>query len=65
MKGAKRVRGIRGRLAKGKIKVFGLLKKEAKVYTEIVNDVSAKTFQGIIRGKVELNSIIHTDGWKG
>ena len=63
--GAKRVRGIRGRGAKGKIKVFGLLKREGKVYTEIVNDVSAKTLQGIIRGKVELNSIIHTDGWKG
>ena len=44
--GAKIVREIRGRAAKGKIKVFGLLKREAKVYTEIVNDVSAKTLQG-------------------
>lgn len=40
-----KVRGIRGRGAKGKKKVFGL-KKEGKVYTEVVNDVSAKTLQG-------------------
>ena len=41
--GAKRIRGIRGCGARGKIKVFGLLKREGKVYTEVVNDVSAKT----------------------
>ena len=61
---AKRVRGRRGRGAKGKIKVFGLLKRASKVYTEVVNDVSAKTLQGIIRGKIKLKSEIHTDGWK-
>ena len=48
---AKRAKAIRGRGARGKIKVFGLLKQEGKVYTEVVNDVSAKTLQGIIRGK--------------
>ena len=62
--GARRVKGRRGRGASHKIKVFGLLKREGKVYTEIVNDVSAKTLLGIIRGKVELESVIHTDGWK-
>ena len=40
---AKRVRGIKGRADKGKIKVFGLLKRNDKVYTEVVNDISAKT----------------------
>ena len=63
--GAKRVRGIRVRGARGKIKVFGLLKREGKVYTEVVNDVSSKTLQGIIRGKIELKSVIYTDVWKG
>ena len=63
--GPKRRRGKRGRGASHKIKVFGLLKREGKVYTEIVDDVSAKTLQGIIRGKVELESVIHTDGWRG
>ena len=37
--GARRVKGRRGRGASNKIKVFGLLKREGKVYTEIVNDV--------------------------
>jgi len=63
--GARRVRGRRGRGAYGKVKVFGLLKRNGRVYTEVVDDVSAGTLQGIIRGKVELESVIHTDGWKG
>ena len=46
--GARRVKGRRGRGASNKIKVFGLLKRNGKVYTEIVNDVSAKTLLGII-----------------
>ena len=50
--------------ARGEIKVFGLLKREEKVYTQIVDDVSAKTLQRIIRGIVEFKSIIDTDGWK-
>jgi transposase-like protein len=32
--------------------VFGLLKRNGKVYTEIVPDVKAKTLVPIIRGKV-------------
>jgi len=35
--GARRVKGIRGRGAKGKIPVFGVLKRGDKVYTQIVN----------------------------
>ena len=62
--GARRVRGLRGRGASGKIKVFGLLKRGGKVYTQIVDDVSAKTLLPIIRGKVAPETIIHTDGWK-
>ena len=63
--GARRVRGKRGRGAKGKTKVFGLLKRNGKVYTEVIPDVSSRTLQSIIRGKVELESVIHTDYWKG
>jgi len=63
--GASRVRGKRGRGARGKTIVFGLLKREGKVYTEIVPDVTKATLQGIIRGKVNPNSIIHSDGWRG
>ena len=63
--GASRVRGKRGRGARGKTIVFGLLKREGKVYTEIVPDVKKDTLQAIIRGKVDINSVIHSDGWRG
>jgi transposase len=63
--GAKRVKGKRGRGASGKTIVFGILKRKAKVYTEIVPDARRKTLQDIIRGRVEMESIIHSDGWRG
>lgn len=63
--GARRVRGIRGRGARGKTIVFGLFKRKGRVYTEIVPDCSKVTLQGIIRGKVDLESVIHSDGWRG
>ena len=40
--GAKRIRGKRGRGASGKTPVFGLLKRNGKVYTQIVKNCSAK-----------------------
>ena len=63
--GPRRVRGKRGRGAGGKTIVFGLLKRDDCVYTEIVPNASKATLQAIIRGKVDPNSIIHTDGWRG
>ena len=63
--GARRVKGVRGRGAKGKTIVFGLFKCDGRVYTEIVPDCSKITLQGIIRGRVKLESIIHSDGWRG
>ena len=55
--GAKRVRGKRGRGAAGKTPVFGLLKRNGKVYTEIVSDCSKATLQAIIRGRVDPDSV--------
>ena len=63
--GPRRVRGKRGRGAGSKTIVFGLLKRGDCVYTEIVPNASKATLQAIIRGKVDPNSIIHTDGWPG
>ena len=63
--GAHRVRGKRGRGAYGKTIVFGLLKRNGKVYTEIVPDCSKNTLQAIIRGHVDLGTVIHSDGWRG
>jgi len=63
--GARRVKGKRGRGALGKTIVFGLYKRQGKVYTEIVPDCSKATLQAIIRGRVELDSVIHSDSWRG
>ncbi len=63
--GARRVRGKRGRGASGKTIVFGLLKRDGKVYTEIVPDCKKATLQAIIRGRVSPEAVIHSDGWRG
>lgn len=63
--GARRVKGKRGRGASGKTPVFGILQRGGKVYTEIVPDCARKTLQAIIRGKVDPDSIIHSDKWPG
>jgi transposase len=59
--GARRVRGKRGRGASGKTIVFGLLKRQGKVYTEIVPDCSKATLQAMIRGHIEPASVIHSE----
>lgn len=56
---------IRGRGAYGKTMVFGLLKRQGKVYTEIVADCSKVTLQGIIRGHVDADTVIHLHRWRG
>ena len=62
--GARRQRGLRGRGAKGKVIVFGLYKRNGKVYTQVVSNVSRAALQGIIKGKVALESVIHSDGFR-
>lgn len=47
--GARRVRGIRGRGAKGKQIVFGLIKRGGKVYTQVVENCSVKELYPIIK----------------
>lgn len=63
--GPKRVRGKRGRGAGGKTIVFGVLKRDDRVYTQIVPDVKKTTLRKAIRGKVDLDTIVHSDGWPG
>ena len=62
--GAKRIRGKRGRGAAGKTPVFGLLKRNGKVYTQIIKKCSKQEIMPIIQGKVLENSTIYSDGWK-
>jgi transposase-like protein len=63
--GARRVRGKRGRGASGKTIVFGIFKRNGSVYTEVVPDCKKATLQAIIRGRVTLEAVINSDGWRG
>jgi len=62
--GARRVRGKRGRGARGKIPVFGLLKRGGKVHTKIVEDCSREQLLPIIQGKILSESTVFTDAWR-
>ena len=62
--GARRVRGKRGRGAAGKTPVFGILKREGKVFVAIVKNCSKAELMPIIQGKILEGSTIHSDGWK-
>src|SRR3972149_8496377 len=62
--GARRVRGKRGRGAKGKTPVVGLLKRKGRVYTQIIPNCSRRELMPIIKGKILTNTTIYTDGWR-
>jgi transposase-like protein len=63
--GTRCIKGKSGRGASGKTPVFGILPRGGKVSTEIVPDCAKKTIQAIIRGKVDPDTIIHSDQWRG
>jgi transposase len=63
--GPRRVRGKRGRGAGGKTIVFGIFKRDGRVYTEIVPDCSKETLLAVIRGKIKPHVVVHSDGWRG
>jgi len=62
--GARRVRGKRGRGAKGKTPVVGLLKRKGRVYTQIIPNCSRHELMPIIKGKILTDTTVYTDGWK-
>ena len=62
--GARRVRGKRGRGAKGKTPVVGLLKRKGRVYTQIIPNCSRRELMSIIKGKILTDTTIYTDGWR-
>ena len=60
--GGKR-KGERGRTAASKVPVFGLIKRNGKVYTRIVPNVTRWTLERIIREKVTTDSTIYSDSF--
>ena len=64
--GPRRVRGKRGRGASRKTLVFGLLKRDGQVYTQIVPNAKRATLRAILHARVDQRrSVIHSDGWSG
>lgn len=67
--GARRKRGFKGKLKRGrgtqKQPVFGIFKRNGRVYTEIVPNCKKATLQPIIRGKVDPATVIYSDKWRG
>jgi transposase len=63
--GRRRVRGKRGRGASGKTIVFGVFKRNGWVYRQIVPDAKRATLRAVMRGRVSLASVVHSDGWTG
>lgn len=62
--GPKRQKGKRGRGAGKKIVVLGLLKRNGKVYAQIIPDASQAEILPIIRQTVKSGADIFTDGWR-
>ncbi len=62
--GGRRARGRRGR-GTAKTVVFGVFKRNGCVYTEVVPDCKKRTLLAVIRGRVALDAVVHSDGWRG
>lgn len=58
-------KGKRGRGAAGKVPVFGILKRGGKVYTQVIPDAKSKTLMPIIEQRIQPDSIVYSDCWRG
>ena len=56
-------KGKRGRGAAGKVPVFGLLKRGGRVYAVMIPDAKSRTLLGIIRERIQPDSVVYTDGF--
>ncbi|MGZ9133341.1 MAG: IS1595 family transposase [Nitrospira sp.] len=60
-----RRKGRRGRGAAGKSVVFGLLERDGRVYTKVVEHVSADTLMAHIQSTTRKGSVYYTDAFRG
>jgi len=59
-----RRKGRRGRGATGKSVVFGLLERDGRVYTRVVDAVSKEILMDVIRKKARKGSVYYTDQFR-
>lgn len=57
-------KGRRGRGAAGKTAVFGILKRNGKVYTIVVSDTKQSTLMPVIKHKIKPDSFVYTDSYR-
>ena len=57
-------KGKRGRGAGGKTAVFGLLKRNGKVFVVVVKDTKTNILMPIITSKIKPDSIVYTDSYR-
>ena len=56
-----RRKGRRGRGAAGKVVVFGILKRNGRVYTVVVDNAKSETLLPVIKKKIMPDCIVYTD----
>lgn len=54
----------RGRGAENKVPVFGILKRDGRVYTQVIKNASKQELLPIIRLIIKQKSTVYTDKWK-
>ena len=57
-------KGKRGRGAAGKVAVFGLLKRQGKVFTVVVENTRTETLMPVIVRKIKPDSWVYTDTYR-
>jgi transposase len=53
----------RGRGAAGKVPVFGLLKRDGRIYAKVIPDTKSKILMSIIEKRNAPDSIVYSDGY--
>ena len=59
--GGKHHKDKRGRSSENKISVFGILKRNGKVYAPIIPNSSSETLLEIVHNKIKPDSVVYTD----
>ena len=62
--GARRIRGKRGRGARGKTIVFGLKQRKGRVYTQVISNCSKEVILPLIGAKINKDVTLFTDGFR-
>lgn len=57
-------KGKRGRGARGKVPVFGILKRGGKLYTKMVADTKSQTLFDALNSKILPDSVVYTDSYR-